>query len=267
MTIELQRAGMWKRISALILDFILLCIVATGFLFIISYVVGYDSANDTFTQRYNEYMKRYDYFEKTYDVDFDITGEQYDALSEEVKERYKAAEEAIVNDEEANRLKQECDNSYRIVINLTVLMTSLGIFIACLLLEFVVPLLLKDGQTVGKKIFGLCVVNANAVRLRPTVLFVRAILGKYTIEIMVPVFIFLLIFFSDIGIVGLAVLGLILILQVAVYIGTQNNSAIHDLLAGTVVVEAASQRIFNTREEMLEYEKKQAEYLALRGDD
>ena len=129
------------------------------------------------------------------------------------------------------------------------------------------PLLLKDGQTVGKKIFGLCVVNANAVRLRPTVLFIRAILGKYTIEIMVPVFIFLLIFFSDIGIVGLAVLGLILILQVAVYIGTQNNSAIHDLLAGTVVVEAASQRIFNTREEMLEYEKKQAEYLALRGDD
>lgn len=267
MTIELQRAGMWKRISALILDFILLCIVSTGFLFIISYVVGYDSANDTFKQNYDEYMKRYDYFEKTYDVDFDITREQYDALPEEVKEKYSAAEEAIVNDEEMNRLKQACDQAYKIVINLTVLMTSLGIFIACLLLEFAVPLLLKDGQTVGKKIFGLCVVGSNAVRVRPTILFIRAILGKYTIEIMVPVLIFLMIFFSDIGMIGLAVLGLTLILQVAVYMGTRNNSAIHDLLAGTVVVEGASQRIFNTREEMMEYEKKEAEYRALRGDD
>jgi len=43
MIYDLQRANMWKRISAYLLDAILLGMVVVGFAFLLSGVLGYDS--------------------------------------------------------------------------------------------------------------------------------------------------------------------------------------------------------------------------------
>ena len=48
----------------------------------------------------------------------------------------------------------------------------------------------------------------------------------------------------------------LLIAQIACIAATKTNSAIHDLLAGTVAVDIASQQIFRSSEELLEYTKK-----------
>ena len=73
---------------------------------------------------------------------------------------------------------------------------------------------------------------------------------------MVPAAIIILSLLGSAGIAGPTVLLLILVLQIGLIIGTKTNSAIHDVLAYTVAVDLASQMIFESAEQMLEYKKK-----------
>ena len=74
--------------------------------------------------------------------------------------------------------------------------------------------------------------------------------------------ILLMIYWGTIGVVGPAVLFLILLTEIIVMTATRTNSLIHDLLAGTVCIDAASQRIFDTPEERIAYKAKIAAELA-----
>ena len=96
------------------------------------------------------------------------------------------------------------------IINLTLVITSISILLGYLLLEFVVPLIFKNGQTLGKKIFGIALMRNDGVKINTVMLFVRTVLGKYTIETMVPVLVIIMTFFGSAGIIGLAVLLLIM---------------------------------------------------------
>ncbi|MBR5813982.1 MAG: hypothetical protein IKY37_05975, partial [Bacteroidaceae bacterium] len=68
------------------------------------------------------------------------------------------------------------------------------------------------------------------------------------------------------GIVGVIVIGLILLLQFIVLVSTRTRSAIHDLLAATVAVDMASQRMFESPEALLEYKKRLSAEAANRAD-
>lgn len=242
MIFDVQKASMWKRISAYLFDFILLGIVVVGFAFVLSLVTGYDGYGDRFATIQEEY-------ENEYGVTFEITQDDYNALSDEQRNKYDEAFKALSNDNEASYV-------YSMMVNLTLVITSISILFAYLLLEFVVPLLFKNGQTLGKKIFGIALMRTDGVKITPFALFVRTVLGKYTIETMVPVLIVIMIYFSILGLTGTVVLGLIALLQIILLAATKSRSAIHDLLACTVAVDFASQRIFDSSEELLEYKKK-----------
>jgi uncharacterized RDD family membrane protein YckC len=142
------------------------------------------------------------------------------------------------------------------VVNLTLVITSIGILLGYLLLEFAVPLMFKNGQTIGKKIFGIALMRNDGVKINTVMLFVRTVLGKYTIETMIPVLIIIMTFFGSAGIVGLAVLLLIGVLELVMLCITKTRSCIHDLLAYTVAVDMQSQMIFESPEALLEYKKK-----------
>ena len=238
----LQKASMWKRISAYIFDFIMLGIVTVGAALLLSSVLGYD--------RYNEQVNNaYARYEQEYGVSFDITEEEYLALSQEQKDNLQAASDALSADREAGY-------AYTMMLNLTLIIITFSILIAYLLLELAVPLFFKNGQTLGKKVFGVAVMRVDGVRINNITLFVRTVLGKYTIETMIPVLILIMIFFNMIGIIGGAILLLILILQIAMLIATHTNSAIHDLIANTVAVDISCQMIFDTPEALLDYKKR-----------
>ena len=241
MPISLQKASFWKRISAHILDAILALILTVGFAWGLSAILKYDSHYDNLAAYEQEY-------EQTYGINLNITQEEFDALSEEQQAQYDIANEAWSKDQ---RILQ--NNSK--LFYLTLVIISISLLLACLAIYFIIPLFFKHGQTLGKKVFGLAVMRTNCVKASNPVLFVRAILGLYTIEIMVPVLLIILILFGILGIVGVITIGLIAILDVVVMIVTKTNSSIHDLLSDTVVVDMASQRIFETEEEMLEYKK------------
>ena len=241
MALDLQKAGIWKRISAYLFDVIILGIVVVGIAFLLSSVLNYAKYSRTLDEAYDSY-------ETQYGITFEMTQEEFAAMTEEERARYDQAYEALVADDEAMF-------AYNMVINLTLLILTISILLAYVVLEFVVPLLLKNGQTLGKEIFGICVMRIDCVKVTTLQLFVRNILGKYTIETMVPVLVLVMLYFGTVGLTGTLVLGLILLLQIIVIGVTKTNSAIHDLLGGTVVVDFHSQKIFDTTEELVEYKK------------
>lgn len=247
---DLQKAGLRKRISAGIFDGMLAAMLAVGVAFLLSLAFGYDSQNETLNAAYEKY-------ETQYGVTFNISVEQYDAMTEEEKANYQAAYDALVSDEEAM-------HTYNVVVNLMLLMTSLGILAGIVLMEFVVPLFFGNGQTLGKKIFGICLMRTDGVKLNTMQLFVRTVLGKFAIETMIPVYILLMLFMGAANIFNLLLLAAIALAQAVIVVVTRNNSLIHDLLAGTVVVDYASQRIFTSTQDLIEYQKRVAAERAAR---
>lgn len=232
---------MLKRISAYVLDFILLLVLITGIAFALSAALGCDNHWNTFQTTYQKY-------EEEYGVDFDISQEDYLALSDEARAYFDTAYKAFGEDIDARR-------SYEMLINLSLIVISISTLLGFMGLEFVVPMLFGNGQTVGKRVFGISVMQVNQVRISPVPLFVRTVLGKYTIETMAPLFIVMLIFTGALGAVGTVVLGLLLVLQIVMIVITKTNSPIHDLLASTVVVDHSSQLIFDSEAKLLEYKK------------
>jgi len=244
MIYDLQRASMWKRVSAWLLDAILLCIVTTLMALLLSTALNYDD----YSQRLDA---RYAHFEEEYGVSRDVTQAQVDAMSPEELAKLEAASQAIAEDEEALF-------AYNMMIQLVILITSLGILFAYLLLEFIVPMAFGNGQTIGKKVFAIGVMRQEGIKVNGVCMFIRTVLGKYTIETMIPVMMALMLFFGSVGEVGWIITGAIVIVEIVLLAATKERCMIHDKLANTVTVDLPSQMIFNTREDLIAYKEKVA---------
>ena len=237
MIYDLQKAGVLKRAAAWLLDIILLVVLACGIGMILSAALNYDQHSQALEACYERY-------EKEFGIDFDV----YADLTEEEQARFEAANAALQKDTQALK-------AYNMVVNLSLTIVSLSILLSYLALEFAVPLLFGNGQTVGKKVFGIGLIRVDGVKISTFALFVRTVLGKYTVETMIPVLMAMMIFIGTIGILGPAIVLGLLILQVALIITSPTNSALHDHMAATVAVDLASQMIFATAEDLVEYKK------------
>ena len=170
--------------------------------------------------------------------------EQYEAMEAEERARYDAALAALSEDGEVNYL-------YGMLFNLTLLIVTFSVLVAFFLLEFVVPLLFGNGQTLGKKVFGIGVMRADGVKISPVLLFARTVLGKYTVETMIPVLTVIMIYFGVVGFGGTLIILALAAVQLLLLVLTAARTPIHDKLAQTVTVDIASQRIFDTPEDRL----------------
>ena len=133
---DLQKASMWKRVSAFLFDFILLVIAVAGFAFLLSVVLGYDKHNTALNDAYAKY-------EAEYGVVFDISQEEFIQKSEAEQKTWNEAYQALIKDMDAMY-------SYNMVINLTLVISTLAILLAYLVLEFAIPIKFGNGQTLGK---------------------------------------------------------------------------------------------------------------------
>ena len=236
---DFQKANMWKRISAALCDFILIAILIVGMAFLLSAVLGYDGYKTKFDELKDSYVEKYD---------IDLT-KNYDSLNEEERAKYDAANEEFMNDSNAIYLNG-------MIVNLNFIIVIFSVLIAYLVLEFIVPLIFKNGQTVGKKIFGIAVMRVDGVKISPLLLFARTVLGKCTVETLLPMLLLIMVFLGAMGIVGTVVIAGMLIAQIVLLIVTKARTPIHDVLAHTVTVDYASQLIFDTPEDMIAYKKR-----------
>ncbi len=239
---DLQKASLHKRVAAYLLDLILLLMIITGVAFALSSILNYDSYAAKLESIYDSY-------EKQYGVDFDISQEDFMKLSREEQKLYDEVGRLLNEDEEAIQ-------AYNMSVNLAMVIASVSIVAAYLALEFAVPLFFKNGQTLGKKIFGIGLMRADGVRVTHIQMFVRAVLGKCTVETLLPVYILILIIFGSLGMTGTVILVGFAILQLMLTAISKNHTAIHDQMAATVAVDLASQMIFESPEALMDYKNK-----------
>lgn len=238
---KIQKASIWKRLSAGLLDFIIIMILATGFMTLISYITDYDSKYEEMNSYYLEY-------EEKYDIDFEISQEDYQKLTDEQKEHYQKVYQEFSKDERVI-------SSLNVVINLMLLMTSIGILVAIIISEFIIPIIFKNGQTIGKKCFSICLVKNNSVKINNISLFVRTVLGKYTVEIMIPVYVLIVLMFGNANFMFILLAAGILILDLVLFLFTKDHLLIHDIFSYTVVVDKSVQMIFESEDDLIEFKK------------
>ena len=247
---DVQKGSVWKRAAAGLLDTMLLLLVAAGIFILMLTVFDYDGVLTDSQALQNSYLEKYG-IEESWIGATDLTPEQKSLMEE--------AETAFGQDAQAGILWEKMTNY---------LLTSLSVacFVGLMLLEFVVPLLFRNGQTVGKKIFSLSVTRVDGVRMTTLQLFIRTILGRFTIETMFPVYVILLILLGSLGMIGTIILMALAIGQVILMSVTENRSLIHDLLAGTVVVDHSTQKIYRTTEDLISHKKRIAAERAARQE-
>lgn len=227
-------------------------------------LLGNEKYDDVFAEIKGIVIKN---FETENDLTYDISEEDYNALDEETRKKYDSINGRI---DSIGNAKNVYMKEYKYIYSLTPLMVSIGIFLSVLIFEFIIPVALKNGQTIGKKVFGLAVMHTNGVRVRPFSMFVRSILGMYVFEMMVPIYLILMAFFYHVlsGYIAIGVIVAIVILQIAVFAYTFKSTAsvLHDLIARTVCVDFSSQMIFDSEEELMEFKKAQQNELAERDE-
>ena len=265
MIYDLQKASMWKRISAFLCDIIVFCIVAVGIALVLSTVLGIDAQQEKMVAICDQHAQSYGLSDFMTKEELDgalsiaMTQERFDTLTKEQQDIFNKASETLFQNEEYL-------HAYGMAYQLALLVLTFSILISHLILEFAIPLWFKNGQTIGKKVFGVAVMRIDGVKVSPLILLVRTVLGKYAVETMIPVFSLLSLLFGTAN----NLTGILLIVlvgsEIALLIFTPARTPLHDMLASTVTVDFASQMIFDSPEELLEYKKKlHAESVAPHG--
>ena len=264
--LDLQKATMSNRISAFLTDLIALFVVAIGISNVFANVVGYDAKSEQLNAVYAEYNQIYIYdaFNATYGTEIGpYSNDQIDNMIKEDQATYLDwyKQQVELANVELNK-NTEAKELYGVVVNLSIFNVMISILVGYALLEFLVPLLFKNGQTIGKKIFGIGLMRADGLKLSPLQLAIRTFLGKYTIETMIPALVFMAMYFSnmsgDLVLIGLAVVAAIVISECIVFFKSEMTHFIHDTMAMTVCVDIKSQLIFETEEELIAYKEKVA---------
>ena len=276
--LDLQKASFGKRISAYLFDVILLFIAIVGIGCIFSAIVGYDSELQEFIDmnqayvdkygidraRYNELCQKYTGYlsdENTNDgtiIKIEIKDEELANMTSAQRSEFDELKDMIVLVNEMNaemRNDNNRDNQLSKVVTLTILIVTMSTFIGYLVLEFAVPIFIGNGQTIGKKVFGVALMRTDGVKITTMQLFVRTILGKYTLETMIPVAIIAMMMFGMIGITGPLVLLAIIVMEAVCYVKSNNGSFIHDIVAVTVCVDYSSQMIFESEDALIAYKE------------
>lgn len=242
MEYDFQRASMLKRVPAWMLDMILLVTVATGFLFVWSQVFNV-------TPHLDELRAIIDQYEEEYGGSLSVSTEEYEQMTDEEKA---AADQISLEINNALNQDEKALKALETLVTYIFAMLSLSIICAYVILEFLIPLWLKNGQTLGKKCFGVALMRKDGVKVTPFMMFARTVLGKCTIETLIPVMSFVLVLFNAVPLILL--LGIaVLLAQIIIPFVTRNKTAIHDLLACTVAVDLSSQMIFDSPEHMAAY--------------
>lgn len=257
---DIQKATVSKRISAFLFDLIIFFVLVIGLGSIFSGIVGYDEESAKLEEITATYTQEYIYDAFNAENGTTLTPDEIDKKLNEEYDTYKEWYEPQV--ELANaalRADEKAMDIYFNVIMLSILNITISILIAYVLLEIVVPLLFKNGQTIGKKTFGIALMRIDGVKISPLQLAVRTILGKFTIETMIPLLVILSVYFSllspDLVLFGLAVIVVLIIVEGVLFFKSGMTDFIHDKMALTLCVDAQSQLIFNNEEELIEYKR------------
>ena len=138
--------------------------------------------------------------------------------------------------------------SNRTILRNTFLLIIPVVVVNCFILNFLIPVIAPNGQTIGKFIFKLAVLNNSGYYLKKSKYFIRWIL--YLLEL----------------VLGIATFGGVLLISYTMFLFTKHRRCIHDFGAGSVVIDNSTSVYFSSQEEE-EYVTKKLEEKRLYGQE
>jgi uncharacterized RDD family membrane protein YckC len=118
---------------------------------------------------------------------------------------------------------------------------SVGLLLAELVVLMLMPLLLKNGQTLGKKLMRLGLVDNQGLKVKPINVVMRFLIGWFVFETALS-----LIMTMFVG------LPLFILISALMALLTRNKRALHDIIGSTIVVNLDKMILFETTEERKE---------------
>ncbi len=241
----INNASLLKRFAAWLIDMIIIVVLATGFCSLTSIVVKYDDHYQQLEQKYLDYG--------LISANPDAAENENPYISCEIKydngeivagDPCYASWQEFYKDSEAVKLSQTCDNLMLVIL-------SVGSLLAVLIVEFVVPLLFKNGQTLGKKIMHIALMGNDGIKIRTWMLFARTIIGRYVLETIVPIYCVVYAFINPTGgLLGVIILIVLCAAELLCVGLTTRRAAIHDLVGGTISVDADTQFIARNKQDL-----------------
>jgi uncharacterized RDD family membrane protein YckC len=231
-----------KRFAAWVIDIILVVVVATGIGLLTSLIYGYDRYNNVVYEKCIQYGV---YVENT-----------EGSISYDGKSYILCSDDPSISAEEVTNRETLCsqDKEYQKAMHKRnvgqIIITTTGISVSLLIFEFIVPLFLKHGRTIGMKFFDVAYVTEEDIDVSFKNVFVRFLFGKLIIEGIVPYLGFTLIILNTgYGIVGIVMI-LVPIYNLIIMLMSPHKRGIHDVIARVKPIDNSCQIYFKTTEEL-----------------
>lgn len=262
---EIRRAKVFKRIAAFIFDALIFLILWSG-IFILSETLstGYQATTKIYAEKCFEHNLSHEI-----ELEDGTKGYQVWTLTDFLKSEYAPTNCRIPEDSDMSKLEisEDCSKSYDdfmaknneafgkdkeaikaysdlLIYRLS--FYSIATLLSILILNFAVPMLFKNGQTIGKKIIHIAVLSNNGIRIKNWQIFARAVLGVFAIEIM-PFMLYL----AAPGAFGYAftLAAIVGIINLFLFVLTKNRTMIHDFIAGSIVIDLDTTVVIGSLEE------------------
>ena len=123
----------------------------------------------------------------------------------------------------------------------------ISFFIAMMIFYLIIPLCFKDGQTLGKCIMHLCLVNKHGYKVEKWRLIPRALLPT--------IFAVIILALLGISLSTVFVMGVFILVSFLLSIFTHEHKSLYDLVSGALVVDQRNSNIYKDEAEMIEHEK------------
>lgn len=130
---------------------------------------------------------------------------------------------------------KKINNEYGFYYSLEIVISSL---IAGAVTYIVLPIVIKNGATVGKKVFGLALANSDGYKMKNTQLIMRLMpFAVFSLAMLLPIW-------KTIVMPFIAIL-IVFLVSSAIAMASPKKSALHDFCARTIVINARTSIIFN----------------------
>lgn len=231
----LNKASLARRFCAWLLDIILMVTLAVGIMFLTSLIVGYDKSMN----KLNDYYRTHEVY-----VTDEKGNETFCELNpNDDKDPCNVAWKHFGSDKNAV-------NQYQKVNQLSIIILSVGLFFSIMILDFGMPLIFKNGRTIGKRLMGVSLISINEVKVTNRQIFIRALMGEFLVLAMIPTILIFLAMISNGGLIYTLFFMIIEIANIGTIFITKSKQNLPDLIAKTIPVDTASQIICSTPEEL-----------------
>ncbi len=133
---------------------------------------------------------------------------------------------------------QNAFHSYQMISNIYPL--TIAVFLSAMIFYFLLPMVLKNGATLGKKTLGLCLLGKGGFTIKKSQVLLRELP-----QILLFTVLFLALPFR----IALMIFSLLLLISYLVAVFTKEHNAIHDFIGFSKVINEKESLFFDTPEE------------------